>query len=144
MYDAHKRSRFGSLLQTRNIIPAERHKTAAGDFVPFTKLETKSEVRFRWPTVHGRPTQSQQHVFGPQRSPRTRILCFNRKTMEKFTRVEKRKEDIPIGENEVRVTAVGRLYNYVNYAATLYNVCPSRQNEEGLCVRSCRKKAKNR
>ena len=42
--------------------------------------------------------------------------------MDKFVRVEKKKEDSPIGENEVRVTAVGRLYNYVNYAATLYNV----------------------
>eukprot|EP00210_Caulerpa_lentillifera_P002219 g2132.t1 len=41
--------------------------------------------------------------------------------MEKFTRVDKKKEEIPIEENEVRVTAVGRLFNYVNYAASLYN-----------------------
>lgn len=41
--------------------------------------------------------------------------------MDKFVRKDKKREDIPIGENEVRVTAVGRLFNYVNYAATLYN-----------------------
>lgn len=41
--------------------------------------------------------------------------------MEKFNRVDKKKEEIPIEENEVRVTAVGRLFNYVNYAASLYN-----------------------
>eukprot|EP00210_Caulerpa_lentillifera_P000693 g670.t1 len=41
--------------------------------------------------------------------------------MEKFNRVDKKKEGLPIEENEVRVTAVGRLHNYINYAATLYN-----------------------
>ena len=51
-----------------------------------------------------------------------RVTCGCDSKMEKFVRVEKKKEDVPIGENEVRVTAVGRLYNYVNYAATLYNV----------------------
>lgn len=42
--------------------------------------------------------------------------------MDKFVRVEKKKEEVPIGENEVRVTAVGRLHNYINYAASLINV----------------------
>lgn len=57
--------------------------------------------------------------------------------MEKFVRVEKKKEDVPIGENEVRVTAVGRLYNYVNYAATLYNVqmLSASKRLRGVCRR---------
>lgn len=39
--------------------------------------------------------------------------------MEKFVRVEKKREENPIMENEVRVTTIGRLHSYINYAASL-------------------------
>lgn len=39
--------------------------------------------------------------------------------MDRFVRVDKKREEVPIEENEVRVTAVGKLHNYINYAASL-------------------------
>lgn len=39
--------------------------------------------------------------------------------MDRFVRVDKQKEEVPIMKNEVRVTAVGKLHNYINYAASL-------------------------
>lgn len=39
--------------------------------------------------------------------------------MDKFVRVDKKKDETPILDNEVRVTTVGRLHSYINYAASL-------------------------
>lgn len=39
--------------------------------------------------------------------------------MEAYVRVEKRKEDAPIQENEVRIMATNKMRNYISYALTL-------------------------
>lgn len=45
--------------------------------------------------------------------------------MDKFQRVEKPKaEAAPINENEIRITAQGRMRNYITYATTLLQVPP--------------------
>jgi DNA-binding protein Alba len=43
--------------------------------------------------------------------------CFD--VMDKYRRVEKSRPAVPIGENEVRITAKGMPRNYVAYAITL-------------------------
>lgn len=40
--------------------------------------------------------------------------------MDKYRLVEKSKSDVPIQENEVRVTIQGRLRNYIAYASGLF------------------------
>ncbi|KAJ1686200.1 hypothetical protein LUZ63_017590 [Rhynchospora breviuscula] len=39
--------------------------------------------------------------------------------MDRYQRVEKPREDTPISENEIRITALGRMRNYISYALTL-------------------------
>ncbi|MBA0559733.1 hypothetical protein Golob_016682, partial [Gossypium lobatum] len=39
--------------------------------------------------------------------------------MDRYQRVEKPKAEIPIIENEIRITTQGRIRNYITYAATL-------------------------
>ncbi|KAK8566158.1 hypothetical protein V6N13_021229 [Hibiscus sabdariffa] len=39
--------------------------------------------------------------------------------MDRYQRVEKPKAEIPINENEVRITTQGRIRNYITYATTL-------------------------
>ncbi|XP_031376023.1 protein no-on-transient A-like [Punica granatum] len=39
--------------------------------------------------------------------------------MDRYQRVEKPKEETPINENEIRVTAQGRMLNYITYATSL-------------------------
>jgi len=39
--------------------------------------------------------------------------------MEKYQRVEKDKDVLPIKENEIRITAKGKMKNYITYALKL-------------------------
>ncbi|KAJ3671422.1 hypothetical protein LUZ60_007501 [Juncus effusus] len=39
--------------------------------------------------------------------------------MDRYRRVEKPREETPISENEIRITAQGRMRNYISYALTL-------------------------
>nr|KAJ0192983.1 hypothetical protein LSAT_V11C800424740 [Lactuca sativa] len=39
--------------------------------------------------------------------------------MDRYTKVEQKKPDIPINENEIRITSQGLVRNYVSYATTL-------------------------
>lgn len=42
--------------------------------------------------------------------------------MDRYTRVEKPRDETPINENEIRITAQGRVRNYISYATTLLEV----------------------
>lgn len=42
--------------------------------------------------------------------------------MDRYQRVERPKEDTPINENEIRVTAQGRMRNYITYSTNLLQV----------------------
>ena len=42
--------------------------------------------------------------------------------MDRYQRVEKPRPDTPINENEIRITAQGRMRNYITYATTLLQV----------------------
>ncbi|KAK6922891.1 DNA/RNA-binding protein Alba-like [Dillenia turbinata] len=42
--------------------------------------------------------------------------------MDRYTRVEKPKAEVPINENEIRITTQGRMRNYISYATTLLQV----------------------
>jgi hypothetical protein len=46
--------------------------------------------------------------------------------MDRYQRVEKPREEVPIKENEIRITTQGRMRNYITYATTLFQV-PSRR-----------------
>nr|GEV50893.1 cold and drought-regulated protein CORA-like [Tanacetum cinerariifolium] len=39
--------------------------------------------------------------------------------MDRYTKVEQKKEDVPINENEIRITSQGLVRNYISYASTL-------------------------
>ncbi|KAG6517863.1 hypothetical protein ZIOFF_021262 [Zingiber officinale] len=39
--------------------------------------------------------------------------------MDRYQRVEKPREETPINENEIRITAQGRMRNYISYATSL-------------------------
>ncbi|KAJ9548008.1 hypothetical protein OSB04_020551 [Centaurea solstitialis] len=39
--------------------------------------------------------------------------------MDRYTKVEQKKPDIPINENEIRITSQGLVRNYISYASTL-------------------------
>ncbi|KAM3259410.1 hypothetical protein ACQJBY_050937 [Aegilops geniculata] len=40
--------------------------------------------------------------------------------MDRYQRVEKPREEVPIKENEIRITTQGRMRNYITYATTLF------------------------
>jgi len=42
--------------------------------------------------------------------------------MDRYQRVEKQREESPIGANEIRITAQGRPRNYITYALALLQV----------------------
>lgn len=42
--------------------------------------------------------------------------------MDRYQRVEKPRPETPINENEIRITAQGRMRNYITYATTLLQV----------------------
>jgi hypothetical protein len=42
--------------------------------------------------------------------------------MDRYQRVEKPREEEPIGANEIRITAQGRTRNYITYALALLQV----------------------
>lgn len=42
--------------------------------------------------------------------------------MDRYQRVEKPRAETPINENEIRITAQGRMRNYITYATTLLQV----------------------
>lgn len=42
--------------------------------------------------------------------------------MDRYQRVEKPREEAPIGANEIRITAQGRTRNYITYALALLQV----------------------
>lgn len=42
--------------------------------------------------------------------------------MDRYQRVEKPKAETPINENEIRITAQGRMRNYITYATNLLQV----------------------
>lgn len=44
--------------------------------------------------------------------------------MDRYQKVEKPKAETPINENELRITAQGRMRNYISYAMTLLQVFP--------------------
>lgn len=46
--------------------------------------------------------------------------------MDRYQRVEKPRAETPMNENEIRITAQGRMRNYITYATTLLQVssCP--------------------
>ena len=44
--------------------------------------------------------------------------------MDRYQRVEKPREEVPIKENEIRITTQGRMRNYITYATTLFQVPP--------------------
>lgn len=44
--------------------------------------------------------------------------------MESYRRVEKPKPELPISENEIRITTQGAIRNYISYATTLLQVPP--------------------
>lgn len=52
--------------------------------------------------------------------PVTFLIAWFR--MDRYQRVEKPREDTPISENEIRITALGRMRNYISYALTLLQV----------------------
>lgn len=39
--------------------------------------------------------------------------------MDRYQRVEKPRAEMPINENEIRITTQGRMRNYITYATTL-------------------------
>ncbi|KAK9943817.1 hypothetical protein M0R45_009413 [Rubus argutus] len=39
--------------------------------------------------------------------------------MDRYQRIEKPQQETPINENEIRITAQGRIRNYITYATTL-------------------------
>ena len=42
--------------------------------------------------------------------------------MDRYQRVEKPRPEVPINENEIRITTQGRMRNYITYATTLLQV----------------------
>lgn len=42
--------------------------------------------------------------------------------MDRYQRVEKPRAETPINENEIRITAQGRMRNYITYATSLLQV----------------------
>lgn len=42
--------------------------------------------------------------------------------MDRYTRVEKPREETPIKENEIRIMTQGRMRNYITYAINLLQV----------------------
>lgn len=42
--------------------------------------------------------------------------------MEKYQKVQKPRDDKPFNENEMRITSLGLLGNYVNYATAFFQV----------------------
>ncbi|RVW48839.1 hypothetical protein CK203_103551 [Vitis vinifera] len=42
--------------------------------------------------------------------------------MDRYQRVEKPRPETPINENEIRITAQGRMRNYITYATTLLQI----------------------
>lgn len=54
--------------------------------------------------------------------------------MDRYQRVEKPKEEAPINENEIRITAQGRMRNYITYATNLLQVNSCSFNLYGLFV----------
>lgn len=42
--------------------------------------------------------------------------------MEKYQKVQKPRPETPYNENEMRITSMGLVGNYVNYAASLFQV----------------------
>lgn len=50
------------------------------------------------------------------------LLSSSFAPMERYSRVEKPKLGSPINENEIRITSVGLIRNYISYAITLLHV----------------------
>jgi hypothetical protein len=44
--------------------------------------------------------------------------------MDRYQRVEKPRDETPISENEIRITALGRMRNYIGYGMSLLEVIP--------------------
>jgi hypothetical protein len=44
--------------------------------------------------------------------------------MDRYQRVEKPRNEAPISENEIRITALGRMRNYIGYGMSLLEVIP--------------------
>ena len=44
--------------------------------------------------------------------------------MDRYQRVEKPRNETPIRENEIRITALGRMRNYIGYGMSLLEVMP--------------------
>lgn len=44
--------------------------------------------------------------------------------MDRYQRVEKPRNETPIRENEIRITALGRMRNYIGYGMSLLEVIP--------------------
>lgn len=52
------------------------------------------------------------------------VVCFYLQ-MDRYQRVEKPRAEMPINENEIRITTQGRMRNYITYATTLLQVSVS-------------------
>lgn len=49
------------------------------------------------------------------------VYLFDGK-MDRYQKVEKPREETPINDNEIRITAQGRMRNYITYATSLLQV----------------------
>lgn len=54
------------------------------------------------------------------------MYCWRGFQMDRYQRVEKPRAETPINENEIRITAQGRMRNYITYATTLLQVSSCR------------------
>lgn len=53
---------------------------------------------------------------------RTEISMYQFIGMDRYQRVEKPRNETPISENEIRITAQGRMRNYISYGMSLLEV----------------------
>lgn len=81
-----------------------------------TRQHPRPDAAFAFPPREG---DSRGERFSPSR---LRLLGAESSQMDRYQRVEKPREESPIGANEIRITAQGRPRNYITYALALVQV----------------------
>ncbi|KAF2293733.1 hypothetical protein GH714_004372 [Hevea brasiliensis] len=84
----------------------------AAELIRDASLNDKVELRVLG-EVHGEPT-------GPGPILTLHHELYNQDRMDRYQRVEKPKAETAINENELRITAQGRMRNYISYALSLF------------------------
>jgi hypothetical protein len=71
---------------------------------------------------HPRSRECARPRFLPPPASRPRRSSKSPSSMDRYQRVEKPREETPLGPNEIRITAQGRPRNYITYALALLQV----------------------